>query len=106
MGISRPDNLVRGLEIMLWGQLAASALTYIISLAYTARYTHVAVKRFILDMLPYLAQTLLIIPFMSLAAGMADTPWLKLALEIITGLGLYIGGNCIFKFSYIRRSQK
>ncbi len=113
MGISRPDNLVRGLEIMLWGQLAASALTYIISLAYTARYTHVAVKRFILDMLPYLAQTLLIIPFMSLAAGMADTPWLKLALEIITGLGLYIGGNYIFKskiqqgvFSYIRRSQK
>lgn len=50
---------------------------------------------------------------MSLAAGMADTPWLKLALEIITGLGLYIGGNYIFKskiqqgvFSYIRRSQK
>ena len=109
MSLSSPDNLVHGLEIMLWGQVAASALAYIVSLGYTARYTRVPASRFLLDMLPYLAQTALIIPFMSLAASSVDAPWLKLILEALTGLVLYVGGNYFFKskiqrgvFDYIR----
>ena len=62
-----------------------------------------------LDMLPYFAQTMLIIPIMSLAASTVDAAWLQLTLESVTGLALYVGGNYIFKskiqrgvFDYIR----
>ena len=109
MTLATSANPVRGLEIMLWAQAGASALTYMVSLAYTVRFTRVPLRRFMLDMLPYFAQTMLIIPIMSLAASTVDDAWLQLTLESITGLALYIGGNYIFKskiqrgvFDYIR----
>lgn len=109
MTLATSANPVRGLEIMLWAQAGASALTYMVSLAYTVRFTRVPLRRFMLDMLPYFAQTMLIIPIMSLAASTVDDAWLQLTLESVTGLALYIGGNYIFKskiqrgvFDYIR----
>ncbi len=109
MTLATSANPVRGLEILLWAQAGASALTYMVSLAYTVRFTRVPLRRFMLDMLPYFAQTMLIIPIMSLAASTVDAAWLQLTLESVTGLALYVGGNYIFKskiqrgvFDYIR----
>lgn len=110
--LTTPDNPVYGLEIMLWGQVAASALTWIASLIATVRISKVPALRFLTDTLPYCAQTAVIIPFMSLAAMPFDNPWLKILAQTVTGLGLYIGGNYFFKskiqhevFMYFRKNK-
>lgn len=110
--LTAPGNPVYGLEIMLWGQVAAGAITWIASLVATVRISKVPFMRFLTDMLPYFAQTAIIIPFMSLAAAPIDNPWLKILVQAITGLSLYIGGNYFFKskiqhevFMYFRKSK-
>lgn len=110
--LTAPGNPVYGLEIMLWGQVAAGAITWIASLVATVRISKVPFMRFLTDMLPYFAQTAIIIPFMSLAAAPIDNPWLKILVQAITGLSLYIGGNYFFKskiqhevFMYFRKNK-
>lgn len=96
MNISTPGQPVLGIEILLYGQLAASFITWIASLATTIRLTGVGLRQFITDMTPYIAQTILIIPVMLYAGSMCDASWLKLCVEITVALGLYMGGNHIF----------
>lgn len=112
IGLTRPGNPVYGLEIMLWGQVAATAATWAVCLAYTSRRTGVPLTRFLADMLPYLAQTLLIIPIMYAASAAVVSPWLKIAVEAAVGLGLYVGGNYFFKsriqkevFTFFRKGK-
>lgn len=96
MGISTPDEPVLGIEILLYGQLAASFITWIASLATTIRLTEIGLQQFITDMMPYIAQTILIIPIILYAGTFFDTAWLKLCVEITIALALYMGGNRIF----------
>ena len=95
MNISTPEQPVLGIEILLYGQLAASCITWVASITTTIRLTGFGLRQFITDMTPYIAQTLLIIPVMLYAGSFCDTAWLKLSVEIIVALGLYIGGNRI-----------
>lgn len=67
---------------------------------------------FLTDMLPYFAQTAVIIPLMGVAGAPFDNPWLKILLMGATGLCLYIGGNFFFKskiqkevFMYFRKGK-
>lgn len=96
MNISTPEQPVLGIEILLYGQLAASFITWVASITTTIRLTGIGLRQFITDMTPYIAQTLLIIPVMLYAGSFCDDAWLKLSVEIIVALGLYIGGNRIF----------
>lgn len=96
MNLSTPDQPVLGIEILLYGQLAASFVTWIASLAATIRLTGVGLRQFITDMIPYIAQTLLIIPVMLYAGSLCNASWLKLCVEITVALGLYMGGNHVF----------
>lgn len=97
LNLTTPINPVYGLEIMLWGQVAASALTWIVTLVSTVRISRVPIMMFLTDMLPYFAQTAVIIPLMGVAAAPFNNPWLKILLMSATGLCLYIGGNFFFK---------
>ncbi|MDE6207441.1 MAG: lipopolysaccharide biosynthesis protein [Muribaculaceae bacterium] len=96
MGLSTEADPVEGLRILLWGQLAATVLTTIVSVVLTARLTGLSFGRFIVDNVPYLAQTLLIAPVMIFAATFVANSWLKIAVMTFVGLGLYLGGNYIF----------
>lgn len=110
--MTTPADPVYGLGIMLWGQVAAGAITWIASLIVTARISKVPVIRFLTDMLPYFAQTAVIIPLMNIAATPFDNPWLKIPVMSFVGAGLYIGGNRFFKsriqqevFMYFRKGK-
>lgn len=96
MALTMPGDPVYGLRILLWGQIAATLLTWVASFVVTVRVTGVGPWRFITDMLPYFMQTILIIPVMLLVAMPVDAPWLKLAVMAITALTLYLGGNHLF----------
>lgn len=96
MALTMPGDPVYGLRILLWGQIAATLLTWVASFVVTVRVTGVGPWRFITDMLPYFMQTILIIPVMLIVAMPIAAPWLKLTVMAITALTLYLGGNHLF----------
>lgn len=96
MTLSTPESPVYGIEIMLWGQITAAVITWLITLIVAARRTGISAMRFIVDMLPYLAQTIVIVPIMYIAAQAFESPWLQLGVETIIGISLYLIGNTIF----------
>lgn len=96
MALTMPGDPVYGLRILLWGQIAATLITWVASFVVTVRVTGVGPWRFITDMLPYFMQTILIIPVMLIVAMPIAAPWLKLTVMAITALTLYLGGNHLF----------
>lgn len=96
MSLTTPDDPVYGIMIMLLGQLVASAVAWGASLAVVLRRMHASLWSFITDMLPYVAQTLLIIPLMLLGASLVVPAWAKLAVMIAVALPLYVGSNALF----------
>ncbi len=96
MALTMPGDPVYGLRILLWGQIAATLLTWVASFIVTVRVTGVGPWRVITDKLPNFMQTILIIPLMLLVAMPVAAAWLKLTVMAITALTLYLGGNHLF----------
>lgn len=90
---TRPGNPVWGLELLLWGQIAASVFTFVITLIYTAKLIGANILRLLLDLLPYAALTLLIIPVMTAVGWLFTNPLLTLVVEAVVALVLYVGIN-------------
>lgn len=86
-------GITAGVEILLWGQLGASALTYVVTLMTTARVTQSQWWGFVSDCLPYAAITIVAtMPAMVLSAAI-DTNWVLLATQCAVGVGLYFAIN-------------
>ncbi len=92
---TKPGNPVWGLEILLWGQIISSVITFIVTMIYTAKFTGTNILRLIYDIAPYLCLTLLILPIMTAAGWMSDIPVITLIIEIVVASGLYFGANKI-----------
>lgn len=95
VGLSTPLHPVLGLEYLLWGQVAATVITWIVTLLKTCRRLGASVRKFIYDLVPYAAQAALLAPVMSFTGHLC--PWAggQLAIEIIVGGGLYFMINSL-----------
>lgn len=93
VGLSTPTSPVLGLELLLWGQVAATVVTWTVTLVFTCRVVGLSVRRFLYDLVPYFAQSALIVPFMAFIGHFC--PWAggQLALELLVGAGLYFTIN-------------
>lgn len=96
MGLTQPDDPVYGIRLMLYGQLAASMLTWAVSLVMTVRLTGVSLWSFCSDMAPYLAETLLVIPLMLVVGSHCANAWLAMAAEAVVAIAIYVGLNAVF----------
>jgi len=92
---STPADPVAGLRYMMWGQLAASALTWVVTLVVAARTVGTGIGRFLADLAPYAALTLLIVPVMLLCGGMTASPLAACMAEAAVAVGLYLAANRI-----------
>lgn len=95
ISLSTSDSLVEGVKIFLWGQLAASALTWVATLLIAVRLCHRSVFSFLLDLTPYLMETLLILVPVGAIALVVETPLVTCAIQAITGIVLYMGINAL-----------
>lgn len=95
MAVTLTDRPVWGLEILLWGQLGASALTWGVTLALTVGKVGATVWGFIRDLAPYLCLTLVIVPLMVAVGAISDIPVISLILEGTVALTLYFGANAL-----------
>lgn len=93
LACERPGNIVWGLEILLWGQLIASAVAWLVTLILTARLIGTAVWRFIVGMMPYVSLMLLAVIAMHFVDHLIDNDLVVLIAQIAIALAIYVGGN-------------
>lgn len=93
MAYATPSDPVAGLRYMLWGQIAASALTWIVSVAVVARAMHTGIWRLILDLAPYCALTLAIVPVMTAVGSLMPTDFGTLMVEAVMAIAIYLAVN-------------
>ncbi len=112
LNMSTDESPVLGIEILLWGQLGATFVMWVASLGTVVHLTGVRLAHFFADMLPYVVQTLIIIPIMLLLGSLAANVWIELLLDTAVALTLYVGANYLLRsrvqkdvFDYIRGKQ-
>lgn len=95
ISMTTPTDEVFGIKLLLYGQLAASALTWGVMAVKTARVAGRSVWGFVADNLPYLAETVVIGGVMWVESMLIANDWTLLAVECLTGLVLYLGFNSV-----------
>lgn len=93
IGWSVVDNPVYGLEILLWGQIAASFVTWIATLCVAVKHIERRLWDFIADMLPYLAGAGVSVVAMWWLSMVVSNVWILLFAQPIVGVAIYIGIN-------------
>lgn len=76
-------------ELLVWGQLGASVVTYFIVLWLTGRHIGYSVRRMLSDLVPYLFAALIMGAIALALSGLTTYPILQLLLEAAVGLGAY-----------------
>lgn len=97
MTITTADDTVFGIKIMLYGQLAASALTWFVTLVVTAPKTGHKPVNYIIHMLPYAVISLIVAIVISYWQYCIHNPWLLIPVQITTGAISYFLINLILK---------
>lgn len=97
MAMSTSDNPVYGIEILLWGQIIASAITWLATLMATAPLSNRTIWGYMVDLTPYLVQTLMIMIPMHLLSFVIDNVVLLLTAQAVTGAVLYLSINHIMR---------
>ena len=94
MALSTSDNIVLGVEILLWGQLAAAIVAWAASLFAVSRATTVPIRRYLADIAPYAAMAVVIgAGMLAIGNALAFSPWLALPTQVVFGAALYLGAN-------------
>ena len=91
-------NLVYGVEIFLWGQLAAAAVTWAVSLVMIVRITSRGILAYLADLAPYCAITCLaLLPCLYIPSIPSLSDLGICLLQTLTFGIIYIGVNALMK---------
>lgn len=95
IALSTLDTPTYGIAIMLWGQIAASLLTWIYTLVKAAQCSWRTVWEFVTDSLPYCATAIIAVIPAALIAQVLENEMLLLAAQAATFIAVYIGVNAL-----------
>lgn len=93
IGLSTAEDFILGVRVLLYGQVAAAAVAWVVTLVATCRELQASPGRFCMDLLPYFALMVMIAPVLYWIATSGLHPILILGLQIVTGAALYVGIN-------------
>ena len=93
------DDHVYGVKILLWGQVIASAISWVVTLFVTAPLSHRSRMNFIIDLVPYVVQVALVMTPMWTLSLVIENVVLLLIAQIS------VGGVLYFTINYLLRSQ-
>ena len=97
MATSFSDDPVYGLKILLWGQVIASAISWVTTLIITAPLTNRTILNYLIDIAPYLVQTVVIMIPMYLLSTMISNTILLLISQGAVGLICYLAINHLLR---------
>lgn len=113
ISLSTYGNAVYGLTILLWGQVAASFITWVATLIVTARITKISALSYLRDMSPYMMSSLAIGAAIYLLTFARLSDLCLLFAQGVIALAMYIGVNTLFPskiqrdiFNYITGKSK
>lgn len=93
MAMTKPDNPVWGLEILLWGQAACAAVTWLITLVLVAKTTNTGIWSQIRDLAPYAVMATVFCGAAYLIFGHISNPWICGAAEFAFVAAAWLGAN-------------
>lgn len=97
IAMTRDGDPVYGIKLLLWGQVAASALSWIVMVVKTAPVSGRSVGSFLVDSVPYIAETLVIMAVLYVESLFVENCWILLLLQGLTCLGMYVGVNAMLR---------
>jgi O-antigen/teichoic acid export membrane protein len=95
IALTRGDDVVYGIKLLLIGQILASFISWLVMVIKTAPVSGRSVGSFLVDSLPYLGQTLVIMVALWAESLVIDNCWLLLIVQATTCLVLYLGINLL-----------
>jgi O-antigen/teichoic acid export membrane protein len=95
IALTRGDDVVYGIKLLLIGQILASFISWLVMVIKTAPVSGRSVGSFLVDSLPYLGQTLVIMVAMWAESLVISNCWLLLIVQAATCLALYLGINLL-----------
>lgn len=93
IGLSQGGDVVYGIKILLWGQVAASAITWIATLMTAAPMSGRSFWRYMSDYLPYAAETVAVMAVLSAISMVIVDPLRLLLAQGFCAVVLYVGIN-------------
>ncbi len=96
IAVEKPDDPVFGITVLLWGQIAASFLTWIVTLVIAARLSMRPWWQFVTDLVPYAAITLVAVAVMLMVPYVLQTPLALLLGQLVAGGAVYLALNSLF----------
>ncbi len=102
IAVETPDDPTLGLQWFLWGQLAASVISWAATLYINARETRRHVMAFLTDTFPYLALSVTGALAAMLLGQLSPLPLVTILLQSVTFASVYIG-ICALTGSRIQR---
>lgn len=93
IALSSPENLTQGITIFLWGQVIASVIAWAVMMIIAARVSWSNPWRYLYDLLPYAAISLLTAMGLWWLRDLIANPWLQIAAVSIAGAAIYIAIN-------------
>ncbi len=97
IALTSPDDVTEGIRIFIWGQVIASAVTWAATLIITARLSWRTCWQYLVDLLPYAAETLLLIIPMHILSTVIPNPWVLVIAQSVIGLTLYLAINAALR---------
>lgn len=97
MASTFPDDPVYGLKILLWGQVIASAISWVATMFISAPLTKRTILNYLTDIAPYLVQTVVIMIPMYLLSATINNTLLLLAAQGVVGLACYLTINHLLR---------
>lgn len=97
MAMTTPSDPVYGVTILLYGQFAATVLSWIVALVVVSRITGIAVHKFVTDNLPYLGLTAVALIPAILLLYVDIRPWIILSVSVVASVVLYMVLNALLR---------
>lgn len=92
MGLSTPEDIVLGLKILVYGQVASAALSWAVTLWYTSKVTGIRLITFISDIFPYFGISLIFTTVIAFVPY-SFTPAIDIIVQSLMAAAIYIGFN-------------
>lgn len=90
MADTTPDNPVWGIMIMLWGQILAAIVAWVLTLIAVRKYCRLSAWSLFRDYIPYGLLSCTLGAGMLFLGTLIGNPWIAIAVETAVGFGIYI----------------
>jgi len=96
LALSTADNPVFGLEVLLWGQILASVVAWVATLAIAVRVSGRSLRLFAADNAPYVVQAAVAVVAAWLLAWIPMPAIVLVMAQAVVGCGVYVALNAMF----------